>query len=201
MAGAAITTLLAHGLGVAVWRALRCTKHKPLPDFLVFPVPELLVANLLVLPLAMASTVLLTLAGSPGSQVLGALGMAVLLSYLGMVTSVLLGVSATRELLGLRYIEHGHESEPPCKSETGDQPLQASAGPPGDNGGSLKAPGSSGRGSLAAMLGFPASESIRRLVVQLVPRHRTGLWERPDALLMQEYRRTYQQSEQQAAQP
>ncbi len=102
------TTAAVHALAVSLWKQLPCTRHRPLPDFLVFPVPELLAANMMVLPLAMAGTLMLMQAGVAVSQAVGALAMALMLAYLAFVAAVLLAVLGRREALGLRYMEHGH---------------------------------------------------------------------------------------------
>jgi hypothetical protein len=77
-----LTVLVAHGFAVAAWRALPWTRRRPLPDFLVFLAPELVLAGMLVLPLAMAATLLLMQPGGVGNHVLGALALLLLLGYL-----------------------------------------------------------------------------------------------------------------------
>jgi hypothetical protein len=193
----ALGVLVAHGLARAVWRVLPWTKAKPLPEFLVFPVPELLLAGLLVMPLGVAAATLLMRVEDAGSLVLGALSAALLLAYLGLVGAVLLGVSARRELLGLRYVQHSQrgnaEEEQQLPGSTGqldvaldypdyDQPgkltaiaVESTAKQP-----SPAADGPSGRGSMHGLL------------LRVAPRHAAGYWERPDVVMQQELRRTYQ---------
>ncbi len=184
-----LITLVAHAAAAALWLALPMTKHKPLPDFLVFPVPELLLANLLVLPLAMASTVLCMQVGRPGSQVLGSLAMAVLLAYLALVGAVLLGVAARKELIGLRYVQHaagvvsGQSSslvEPPLAQQD-QQPGKGTA----DNGARQV-------DSDAGATKVSSRSSMQALLLRVAPPHASGHWERPDAVLQQDLRRSYQ---------
>jgi hypothetical protein len=181
----ALGALAAHALAVALWRVLPCTRAKPLPDFLVFPVPELLLASLLVLPLGMAAAVLLMQVGSVANQVLGVLGMSALLAYLALVGAVLLGVSARRELLGLRYVEHsawqGSELRD-HKTDTSQHCVTHAASMlestvPGDGNAEAHSPGKA---------------DAERLLLRLAPRHAAGYWQRPNVEAQQELRRTYQ---------
>jgi hypothetical protein len=72
----------------------------------VFPVAEVLMVNVLVLPLSMAATVLLLQRGNSGRQALGAVGMALLLGYIALVVAVLLAVKARQKMDWLRYMPH-----------------------------------------------------------------------------------------------
>jgi hypothetical protein len=172
--------LLAHFLGVVLWRSLPWTKEKPLPDCLVFPVPELLLAGLLVMPLGMACTLLLMQLGEPGSQVLGALGMALLLAYLWLVGAVLAGVSARQELLGLRYVEHAKPSSAAQGPAIESKPSSATT---------ISVQRSIVLDDSAAALG---SDGTNSLLLRVTPPHSAGHWQRPDVVLQQELRRTYQ---------
>ena len=186
---AALGALAAHGLAIALWRTLRWTKSRPLPDFLVWPVPELLLANLLVLPLAMASTLLLMQVNSAGRLALGCLGMALLLAYLLLVAAVLLGVSAKRQLLGLRYVET-YSNGATNTAAVGACP---SMHPPYDSkwDGHLHSGDVAELGTSKHSLASWAS-SARSLLLRVAPPHRAGYWERPDVVLQQELRRAYQ---------
>jgi hypothetical protein len=181
----ALGTLIAHGLTIALWRALPWTKERPLPDFLVFPVPELLLAGLLVMPLGTAATLLLMQLGEPGSQVLGALGMTLLLAYLWLVGAVLAGVAASQELLGLRYVQHskpGSIAQAPAMESV---PSSATA---------IAVQRSIALSSCAspAGAGLPGPADSSSLLQRASPPHAAGYWERPDVLLQQELRRAYQ---------
>jgi hypothetical protein len=195
LGSAALSALAAHAVLVMLWHALPWTRAKPLPDFLVFPVPELLLASLLVLPLAMASTVLI-LQDSVGSRVLGALAMALLLGYLALVAAVLLGVSARRELLGLRYVEHpaaqrgsgaqrGAEAAPPTAADEPPEAPDATLDVEGTAAG-----GSQQQKSRLAASGNSLARSL--VLLRVTPPHAAGHWERPDVVLQQELRRAYQ---------
>jgi hypothetical protein len=186
-----VSALLAHVLAVVLWRALPWTRARPLPDFILFPVPELLLAGLLVLPLAMASTTLLMSTGSVGSQVLGALAMALLLAYLALVAAVLLGVSARRELLGLRYVERPGSSSTAARSTAQQESPRKSGHGPGSHAGQDAAISSDEQPLTAHM---PGSEDFRgqQVLLRVAPPHAVGHWERPDVLAQQELRRAYQ---------
>jgi hypothetical protein len=97
--------LVLHLVALWAWKALPCTRARPVPEFLLFPVPELALANLMVLPLAMAATVLVMQTASPMHQMLGAICMLALLAYLGLVAAILVAVLAKKEMLGLNYVE------------------------------------------------------------------------------------------------
>ncbi len=184
----ALGAVMIHGLALALWRALPWTKERPLPDFLVFPVPELLVAGLLVMPLGTASATLLMRVGSTGSQVLGALSAALLLAYLGLVSAVLLGVSARRELLGLRYIETSKRGSPQTdQAASGSATLDSiqEHGMPPAAEGAAKRDGDAGAQQ-------SERSSVRSLLLRVSPPHAAGYWERPDVVLQQELRRSYQ---------
>ncbi len=107
IAAVALATVVLHSLVVLLWRALPGSSRRPLPPFLSFPGPELLVANCLLLPLATAASVLLFQTGVPGRVAVGALGWVMLLGYLALVTSVALALARSSRPLGLRYIIRG----------------------------------------------------------------------------------------------
>ena len=185
----ALGVLTAHGLAITAWRALPWTKEKPLPDFLVFPVPELLLAGLMVMPLGVACAALLMRVDDAGSLVLGALSAALLLAYLGLVGAVLLGVSARKDLLGLRYVEHsGRKADRKGQVEAafGDYNVAL----PGKH--TAIAVESTVRVDSAAADGPTGRDSVRSLLLRVAPPHAAGYWERPDVVLQQELRRTYQ---------
>jgi hypothetical protein len=198
----ALGVLVAHGLATALWRVLPWTKAKPLPEFLVFPVPELLLAGLLVMPLGVAAAILLMRVEDAGSLVLGALSAALLLAYLGLVGAVLLGVSARRELLGLRYVQHSErgnaEEEQQLPGSTGQ--LDAALDYPdydqlGKHTAAIAVKSTAKQPSPAA--GGPSGRgSMHGLLLRVAPRHAAGYWERPDVVLQQELRRTYQSGSQ-----
>jgi hypothetical protein len=102
----AVATLMGHSLTIMLWRAYPGTAKRPLPAFLTFPAPELVVANMLLLPLATASTVLFFQTSSNGRLALGALGWLLLLGYLALVTSVVLALASSGGALGLRFARH-----------------------------------------------------------------------------------------------
>jgi hypothetical protein len=82
-----------HSLAVLLWRVLPATRRHPLPRILVAPVPELLLGSALVLPLALASVLLLATPGrTTGGMALGAAGLLALGCYLGVVGAALLGI-------------------------------------------------------------------------------------------------------------
>jgi hypothetical protein len=186
----ALGVLIAHLLALALWRALPWTKERPLPDFLVFPVPELLVAGLLVMPLGTASATLVMQAGDVGGQALGALAGALLLAYLGLVGAVLLGVSARRELLGLRYVPHPRAARRDPQDPTDCPPL-SSIQEDGTRPALVAVESTATRGSTADAQ-QSARSSVRSLLLRVSPPHSAGYWERPDVVLQQELRRSYQ---------
>jgi hypothetical protein len=111
MMGVLMAGVLAlHSLALLVWQALRWTRQYPLPYFLVYPVPEVLLANVLVLPLAMASAALLVLPAGAHARALGAAGMLALLAYLVLVAAVLLALARRQKQLGLSYIRLGRSA-------------------------------------------------------------------------------------------
>jgi hypothetical protein len=186
----ALGALVAHGLAVAMWRTLPWTKEKPLPDFLVFPVPELLVAGLLVMPLGVASATLLMQVGDAGGQALGAVAAALLLAYLGLVGAVLLGVSARKELLGLRYISHSQGSRPDQDQAKECPPLESIL--EGGDHSAMVAVESTAKHGNPTNAELSGRSSVRSLLLRVAPPHAAGYWERPDVAVQQELRRTYQ---------
>jgi hypothetical protein len=187
MMGVLMAGVLAlHFLALLVWQALSWTRQYPLPYFLVFPVPEVLLANVLVLPLAMAATALLVLPAGAHARALGAAGMLALLAYLLLVAAVLLALARRQKQLGLSYIKLGRST-----AAAGDRIGQSASCWPQ-------------RGSKASVLNSkspfqtPASKAAdklapaARMLLQFSPPHSHGYWERADVALQQELRRCYQ---------
>ena len=94
LAAAAVTLHIVAGL---LWSTLPRTRHHPLPSFLVPPALEFIYGSVLVLPLGLASVLLLAAPGrNTSGVVLGAAGLLALSSYLGLVGAALLGVARSR---------------------------------------------------------------------------------------------------------
>jgi hypothetical protein len=146
-------------------RSLPCTRTCALPNFLVFPVPEICLANVLVLPLAMAGTVLLMQQGQAGRQALGGVGVLVLLAYLGLVLAVLLAVSERHKMDWIRYRPFASSSLRPgfSLSRTGTSTSSGSAGQGADRGGSN---GGGGGSSIMWLLGRCLCAEERQGLVQ-----------------------------------
>ncbi len=188
MMGVLMAGVLAlHFLALLVWQALRWTRQYPLPYFLVYPVPEVLLANVLVLPLAMASAALLVLPAGAHARALGAAGMLALLAHLLLVAAVLLALARRQKQLGLSYIKLGRSA---AAAAAGDRIGQSASCWPQ-------------RGSKASVLNSkspfqtPASKADKlapaaRMLLQFSPPHSHGYWERADVALQQELRRCYQ---------
>jgi hypothetical protein len=86
------------------WQHCSWTAAKPLPTWMHPPAAELLLLNLLGLPLAMYSVILLVQAQHPDSKVLGTVvGLAVLL-YLICLALVLRLIFSNKPRLGLMYV-------------------------------------------------------------------------------------------------
>ncbi len=189
-----------HLIALWVWKALPCTRARPVPDFLLFPVPELTLANLMVLPLAMASTLLLMQTDSPRHQALGAVCAAVILGYLGLVAAVLVAVSAKKELLGLRYVELNRQKDL-AKDTSVAAPRTAylaccSARTDNDYNNAMPILLSSSCPRQQQALSHapvpPAAQPASRTVLRFAPPHASGFWERADAAVQQELRLVYQ---------
>jgi hypothetical protein len=173
-----------HFVAALTWQALPCTRHHPLPPFLTSPVPELLLANALVLPLAMASTILMA-AVEPQKRVLGATGMLALACYFGLVAAVLLALARRQQQLGLTYTRLDKSPE------TGIKLARPSRWPGANRG--------KGQGATTAMaspfqnvpsskcqLGFSA-----RVLLQFSPPQAHGYWSQADVAVQQQLRHTY----------
>ncbi len=201
--------LVLHLVALWVWKALPCTRAKPVPEFLLFPVPELTLANLMVLPMAMASTLLLMQTESPRHQALGAVCALVILAYLGLVAAVLMAVSAKKELLGLKYVDIARQDAlSKGSSDVGSQRTfvgccSAHAVGDGDdntNGMSALADDGCIRDSSAMVPSArnapsrPADmiQSTSSTVLRFAPPHASGFWERADAAMQRELRLVYQ---------
>jgi hypothetical protein len=187
MMGVLMAGVLAlHFLALLVWQALRWTRQYPLPYFLVYPVPEVLLANVLVLPLAMASAALLVLPAGAHARALGAAGMLALLAYLVLVAAVLLALARRQKQLGLSYIKLGRSA-----AAAGDRvgqsascwPQRASKASVLNSKSPFQAPASKDADKLAL---------AARMLLQFSPPHSHGYWERADVALQQELRRCYQ---------
>jgi hypothetical protein len=119
-----LTTIVLHVLVILLWRAYPGTAKRPLPAFLTFPVPEVMVANGLLLPLAVTATVLLMQGGNSSRQGTGAGAAIVLLGYLGWLLAVMLPVRRHQEALRLKYVKLRKQSPAP---EGAQQPAGAAA--------------------------------------------------------------------------
>ncbi len=96
---------------------------------------------------------------------------------------MLLGVLARRVALGLRYVEQPARQPPDSGHAEGGQRPEAAA---------TAADSSSEKQADAKLASSGAASTMGRLLPLLRPRHRSGHWERPDAVLQQDLRRAYQ---------
>ncbi len=148
----------AHAAALALWRFAKRTKDQAAPDVLLFPVPELLLANALVLPVAMAATVLLLDTSSPANQGIGALSMLVVLAYIMLLAPMLFLLVSKHESLGLKYtLMHGEDMDVV-------QPV--------------------GSGLPTA----EQRSTVAWLLARFAPLHTHGFWERPDLQAVQKLR-------------
>jgi hypothetical protein len=185
-----VVTVVLHVLALVAWRVCTWTKGTPLPELLVFPVPQVLLANTLALPLAIASTVLSRQADRASDRAVGAICLSLLLAYVALVVALLRGVLARRRALGLRYVERAggagaavpqgqeqekyaalvlglhHPGKEASRPPVGEPSLQQ-AGP------SCKPGSLPGKGSRSEK-GSGGSPELR------LPLHANGCWERPD---------------------
>jgi hypothetical protein len=93
-----------HGLAIYTWKNLKWTRAKPMPAFLYFPAAELLLLNLMALPAAMYSLMLLVQARHPGYKALGAAVLLLVLGYCVLVAALLYLLLRHKDRLGLRYV-------------------------------------------------------------------------------------------------
>ena len=188
-----------------------------MPEYLVVPVAELLVSNMLVLPLAMSSTVLLMQRGSPVKQALGAVAMSFLLGYIALVIAVLLAVRARHQMNWLQYTSHrqkqngsnsdGSAAKPgddAADSKAADLPqlkcedsrmvlhAAAAAGPAGavSDTNADKQGGSSRHDHQAGPEARLTPSG--RLLMRFAPPHAHGCWERPELAVLRQLRQEYQ---------
>jgi hypothetical protein len=186
-----------------------------MPEYLVVPVPELLVCNMLALPLATSSTVLLLQRGSPVKQGLGAVAMSMLLGYIALVIAVLLAVRARHQMNWLQYTSHrqkqngsgneegsaakpggsaDNEAAPPkLKCEDSGMVLHgaAAAGPAEAAGTDSGTQGGSSHHSLQQGPDIELTPS-QRLLLRFAPPHAHGCWERPELAVQRQLRQEYQ---------
>lgn len=100
--------LLLHLLGQRAWKLVL---KKPAPEFLLMPVPELLLASTLAMPLANEATQLLVARPQGGISVaLGLVSTLTLLVYLSFAAYVVLAVARNMAPLGLVYRSTGGAS-------------------------------------------------------------------------------------------
>ncbi len=211
MGMAMLGVLVLHLVALWVWKALPCTRARPVPEFLLFPVPELALANLMVLPLAMAATLLVMQTESPRHQTLGVICVMVILAYLGLVAAVLVAVSAKKEVLGLKYVQLDRGQGGSSKGTTATAPQRTFLGccsAHADDGNNIgmrpPAPDSSIKDSSRLVVwsahissdsrlpGLPAAPSAGSTVLRFAPPHANGFWERADAAVQRELRLAYQ---------
>ncbi len=186
--GCLIGALIAlHFVAALTWQALPWTRQHPLPPFLTSPVPELLLANALVLPLAMACMVLMA-AVDPQKQVVGAMGMLGLACYLGLVAAVLLALARRQQQLGLTYTRLDKSPETGIKLARPSRWLGASRG--SGQGATIataspfqNVPSKEGQGQL----GYSA-----RVLLRFSPPQAHGYWSQADVVVQQQLRHTYQ---------
>jgi hypothetical protein len=93
-----------HGLAIYLWKTSRWTRGKPMPDFLYFPSAELLLLNLLALPVSLFSFVLMLQSPAVALKALGAFVFFFVLAYLMLVAYLLGFVVVFKDKLGLRYV-------------------------------------------------------------------------------------------------
>jgi hypothetical protein len=93
-----------HGLAIYLWKTSRWTRGKPMPDFLYFPTAELLLLNLLALPVSLFSFVLMLQSPAVPLKALGAFVFFFVLAYLVLVAYLLGFVVLFKDKLGLRYV-------------------------------------------------------------------------------------------------
>jgi hypothetical protein len=176
-----------HFVAALTWQALPWTRQHPLPPFLTPPVPELLLANALVLPLAMASTVLMA-AVEPQKQVVGAMGMLGLACYLGLVAAVVFALARRQQQLGLSYTRLDKSPETGIKLARPSRWLGAGRGR-GQGATSIAASTSLVESSneVQSKLGFSA-----RVLLRFSPPQAHGYWSQADVAVQQQLRQTYQ---------
>jgi hypothetical protein len=187
-----------------------------MPEYLVVPVLELLVCNMLALPLATSSTVMLMQRGSPVKQCLGAVAMSMLLGYIGLVISVLLAVRARHQMDWLQYTSHrqkqngsgneeGSTANPGAcaDSETAPAPKRkckdsgmvlhgaSAAGSAEAAGADAGKQGGSSRHSLQQGPDMELTPS-QRLLLRFAPPHAHGCWQRPELAVQRQLRQEYQ---------
>lgn len=100
----AVITAAAHAAVVLAWRSFSFTASRPMPELLFFPVPELLLLNVLVMPVAVNSMVLVVQGSRATLKLLGLAALLLLLAYLGTVLALLATIVTKRDVFGLRYV-------------------------------------------------------------------------------------------------
>jgi hypothetical protein len=176
-----------HFVAALTWQAMPWTRQHPLPPFLTSPVPELLLANALVLPLAMACMVLMA-AVEPQKQVVGAMGMLGLACYLSLVAAVLLALARRQQQLGLTYTRLDKSPETGIKLARPSRWLGASRGKAQAVTAMTASPSQvAPRGQGQGQLGFSA-----QALLQFSPPHAHGYWSQADVAVQQQLRHTYQ---------
>jgi hypothetical protein len=103
---------LVHALVVYAWTTIPYTAAIALPAFLLFPAVEVLLLNLLALPVGMYAMLLLVQAPNPAQRFLGAVVFLLVLAYLSWVTALLLYVVRHKRALGLCDTEAASDSPP-----------------------------------------------------------------------------------------
>ncbi len=178
-----------HVVAALTWQALPWTRQHPLPPFLTSPVPELLLANALVLPLAMACMVLFMAAVEPQKQVVGAMGMLGLACYLGLVAAVLLALARRQQQLGLTYTRLDKSPETGIELARPSRWLGASRG---------RVQGATTIMAASPFQNVPSREGQGQLgysaqvLLRFSPPQAHGYWSQADVVVQQQLRHTYQ---------
>jgi hypothetical protein len=108
-----------HLAAIWAWQHCKWTAARPLPEWMYPPAVELLLVNILGLPLAMYSVILLVQGQHAGSRLLGAVvGLAVLL-YLFALVALLRLIFRNKPRLGLIYVPE----RPPSSSSSSSSVL------------------------------------------------------------------------------
>jgi hypothetical protein len=86
---------------IFAWTHIKWTAAKPIPDLLQFPAAELLLLNLLALPAAMYSMLLMVQAPVQAQRALGVFVFLLVLGYLWFIMALLLFIIRNKTALGL----------------------------------------------------------------------------------------------------
>lgn len=99
-----VIAVAGHAVVVLAWKSFSFTVSRPMPEVLFFPVPELLLLDVLVMPVAVNSMMLVVQSSRVELRLLGVATLALLLAYLGTVVALLATIVTKQDVFGLRYV-------------------------------------------------------------------------------------------------